>query len=314
MTTSTTTVTQWIDQHARPLTSLDPSGPLTDLTPLREMVGDARVVALGASTRDAHEFFAIEHRVTRFLVEDMDFRSIALEGDDAASTALDEYVRTGTGDPRAIFTQARSFWRFEELLAIVEWARHYNLDHPDDPVRIAHPDPDQHVTAQSGDLGDIEKMLADNVIEWQKRTGDKIVYWGGTAHTAGAATRTVLLGDQPVTHRNMGGYLRQHFGPDYVSMALTFDHGRTTYVFPSPPVDFAESALGGTNTAYVLNLHTAAPDEVREWLNSPAKTRLIGPVYDPDHDADHHLSGGSLAEWFDVIVHQQTVTPAHPIG
>ncbi len=39
-----------------------------------------------------------------------------------------------------------------------------------------------------------------------------------------------------------------------------------------------------------------------------------GPVYDPADDAAHHLSGGSPAEWFDVIVHNHEVTPAHPLG
>ncbi len=315
MTTLITTVAQWVEQQAHPLESLDAAGPLTDLAPLRAMVGGASVVALGASTRDAHELFVVAHRIMRFLVEDMGFRSIVLEGDDAAATALDEYVRTGAGDPRAVLAEARSFWRFEEMLDVVKWARDYNLAHPDDPVRIVHPEADLRVTVRSGELGDIEKMLADNVIRWQERAGGKMVYWGGTAHTVSAAARTVLLGDKRVTHRSMGGHLRQYFGSGYVSAGLTFDHGSTGYTFPSPPADFADSVLGGTDIAtYLLNPHATGPDWVRTWLASPAKTRLIGPVYDSDHDADFHLSGGSLTEWFDIIVHQQTVTPAHPIG
>lgn len=35
----------------------------------------------------------------QFLIEEHGFRSLALEGDEAASTDLDTYVRTGDGDP-----------------------------------------------------------------------------------------------------------------------------------------------------------------------------------------------------------------------
>ncbi|MGI8309881.1 hypothetical protein [Saccharopolyspora hattusasensis] len=36
----------------------------------------------------------------RFLAEELGFRSLSLEGDDAASAELDAYLRTGRGDPR----------------------------------------------------------------------------------------------------------------------------------------------------------------------------------------------------------------------
>ncbi|MBF4997609.1 erythromycin esterase family protein [Nocardia sp. BSTN01] len=315
MTTSIDTVTQWVEQHARPLSASDPEQPLTDPAALRQMIGAARVVALGAATRDAHELSVTAHRILRFLVQHSGFRSLLLEGDDATSAALDEYVRTGIGDPRALLTEARSFWRTEEILEVVAWIRRYNELHPDDPVRIAHPEPEGRVTAESGDLGDIERMLADNVIRWHADTGHKMVYWGGTTHTVAAAARNVLLGEQRFIHRSAGGHLRQHFGAGYLSVGLTFDHGSTGHTFPSPPADFAEAVLGRVDLdVYLLDLRTPAPDSVRTWLTEPAKTRVIGPVYDPENDAAFHLSGGSLGEWFDLVVHHRTVTSIRPLG
>jgi erythromycin esterase len=38
---------------------------------------------------------------------------------------------------------------------------------------------------------------------------------------------------------------------------------------------------------------------------------VIGPVYDPENDGAFHLSGGSLSEWFDLVVHHRAVTVAH---
>ncbi|WP_198036934.1 erythromycin esterase family protein [Nocardia sp. BMG51109] len=293
--------------------TLDPDAPLADLEPLRDMVGEASVVALGVAARDTHELSVVAHRILRFLVEHMRFRSFVLEGDDAASAAIDAYVRKGVGDPRALMGNARSFWRTEELVDVVTWLRGYNRRHPADPVRIAHPEPARYVTAQTGALDVIERMLAENVIQWHEHTGDKLVYWGGTAHTANAAARGIASGGEEITHRNAGSFLRQHFGSGYLSVGLTYDHGSTaSYRSPSPPTEFAESALGdaGVDT-YLLDLRAPADDPVRTWLRQLTRTRVIGPVYDPDNDAAYHLSGGAFAEWFDLIVHHHEVTPAH---
>jgi erythromycin esterase len=75
---------------------------------------------------------ALSHRVVRLLVEELGFRSLALEGDDASTLGLDAYVRTGTGDPRVMLAEARSFWRTEEILDVIRWMRPFNRQPPDD--------------------------------------------------------------------------------------------------------------------------------------------------------------------------------------
>ncbi|QHY94289.1 hypothetical protein SSPS47_04000 [Streptomyces sp. S4.7] len=123
----TETMPQWIGRHTHRLTTLDPGAPLTDLLPLVDIVRDARVVAVGASTRQAHELSTLSHRVVRLLVEDLGFRSLALEGDDASRVGLDEYIGGGTGDPRALLAEARSLMLDEvrdqaALVSTVAWA------------------------------------------------------------------------------------------------------------------------------------------------------------------------------------------------
>ncbi|WP_243981562.1 erythromycin esterase family protein [Streptomyces sp. NEAU-YJ-81] len=209
----TETVTEWIRQHAHRLTTLDPQAPLTDLLPLARIVRDAKVVAVGASTRQAHELSALSHRLVRLLVEELGFRSLMLEGDDASRVGLDEYIRTGTGDPRVLLAQARSFWQTEETLDVIRWMRSFNRHHPDDPVQFAGAvRSPQGQAPRLDDLAGIELSLAEDTIRWHERTADKIVYCGGIAHTTNGNPRTVPLASSSMTHRNAGSYLRERFG------------------------------------------------------------------------------------------------------
>jgi erythromycin esterase len=290
------TVAQWIKRNARPLTTLDPQAPLDDLGPLRDMAAGSAIVAVGAATRQAHELSAITHRILRSLVEEQGFRSLALEGDDPARVGLDAYVRTGRGDPRALLARARPFWRTEEILGVVSWMRAHNERHPHDHVRFARlPEPARPAPPTRENL---EERLADDVIWWHERSGHKIVYWGGIAHTINSPG-------------HLGGHLRARFGPGYLSIGLTFTCGALPQSVPSPPADFAETPLSAAGLdAFLLDLRTPGPEPVRAWLQAPARTRLIGPAQDPTE----HLSGGTFGGWFDLVAHHQRVTPVHLIS
>lgn len=134
--TPDTDVVQWIEQRATALSTTDPNASSSELEPLRAVVGDASVVGLGESTHGSHEQFEIKHRMIGFLVEEMDFRTVAFEADFASGVMIDRYVLSGEGDPRQLVAQLSSpFWATEEILDLVEWMRDYNETH-DDPVRF----------------------------------------------------------------------------------------------------------------------------------------------------------------------------------
>ena len=35
-----------------------------------------------------------------------------------------------------------------------------------------------------------------------------------------------------------------------------------------------------------------------------AKGRVVGSICDPSQPDEHYLTGGSLAEWYDAVIHQ----------
>lgn len=90
-------------------------------------------------------------------------------------------------------------------------------------------------------------------------------------------------------------------------------HAQVLTTFDPERLGFVDAVLGDAGpTSYLLDLHTSPPDSIRAWLEEPAKLRLIGPRYDPADDAS--MTGGSLVEWFDIIIHTREVRPTRSLG
>lgn len=128
--TDETITRQWIADTATPLTAPG------SLAALDEIVGDAVVTGFGESTRAGHEIMTLGLDVLRHLVTAKGYRALALSDDRSVIAELDEYVRTGTGDVKAILANAFIAVRIDEMVDIVEWIRSHNRDHAEDPVRL----------------------------------------------------------------------------------------------------------------------------------------------------------------------------------
>ncbi len=130
-----------LKQAARPLRTVEATGPLDDLRPLGDTVGDARLVGIGQAAHGGHEFLAFQHRAFRYLVAEKGFRSFVLEAPWSTGLRLNDYVLTGRGDPARIMSEelhnAYLFMHTREILDTVRWMRAYTIAHPGDPLRFA---------------------------------------------------------------------------------------------------------------------------------------------------------------------------------
>ena len=63
-------VAQWLASHAVRLRTVEARNGFDDWQPLKQLVGAARVVALGEATHGTREFFQLKHRMLEFLVTD----------------------------------------------------------------------------------------------------------------------------------------------------------------------------------------------------------------------------------------------------
>lgn len=362
------------------------AGPVDDLKPLKQPLRGAQIVGLGESAHGLSEELRLKHRMLRFLVEQLGFRSIAWEEQWTTGFAVNDYIGGGSTPLDAVVGQLGFMWQNREVADVLRWLRAHNTGRADKvrfvgveyywtgrlaykaidayvakaaPERLAElrthlahitPPPElsipeyadkyretkdkrpliQHAHRVYDLVADLPRKLAaqharqivsfyehyslsdadalvyrdaraaENLRWWREETGDKIAYWAASPHTANAPNLRIT-GDQEMRFPSAGSYLRRWYGQKYVSIGFTFDHGAG---YPAPQPNWFEQPLGGIDTdQFALDLHRPAPPAIRNWLHGPATTRglvNLGP--------DSEVTGGSLAQWFDLLVHRQQVT------
>jgi erythromycin esterase len=128
MITSTSIPARLSDEAVIPLRTLDPAGPLDDLSWLDEAIGDARVVAIGESAHYNREFFQLRHRLLRYLAERHGFSAYAMETGFVEGWLVDNWVRGGEDQPGQVMangmTSLMGLW--SQMRAQLEWMRQHN--------------------------------------------------------------------------------------------------------------------------------------------------------------------------------------------
>jgi erythromycin esterase len=117
-----------VTENAIAADSLDPQAPLDDLEPVREVIGDARVVAIGESAHYVREFYLLRHRLLRFLVERLGFTVYALEAPFTEAHAIDAWIQGGPGTVAEVAAAGVAFnqGRPREMHDHLAWMRARN--------------------------------------------------------------------------------------------------------------------------------------------------------------------------------------------
>ncbi|MBL1099198.1 erythromycin esterase family protein [Streptomyces coffeae] len=181
-------------------------------------------------------------------------------------------------------------WILQDATAIARTARGYAFDFGD---------PEQGRAA----MRYRDRVMADNTVWWQRKTGDRILL---SAHNAHIAYETYDPEHYP---RMQGAFIRDRVGRDYVSIGFTFDRGafnaeggdgkyRRFTVGPAAPGSNEHTLDRVRHRDYLLDQRTVAP-AARDWLATARPTRSIGTAYPqlstfdipllPSHDVLIHL-------------------------
>jgi erythromycin esterase-like protein len=116
-----------VRRNARPLL-----GTVNDYDPLLELIGDARFVLIGEATHGTHEFYRERAQITKRLIVEKGFNTIAVEADWPDAYRVNRYIR-GRGDDADAVDALAGFkrfptwmWRNADVLDFVGWLRNHN--------------------------------------------------------------------------------------------------------------------------------------------------------------------------------------------
>jgi erythromycin esterase-like protein len=119
------------------LTFSSPLHDARDLDPLLDRIGDARYVLLGEASHGTHEYYLWRARISRRLIEEKDFRFIAVEGDWPDCFRVNRYIRGELDDTaeevlRGFDRWPTWMWANWEIVALADWLRLHNEGRPED--------------------------------------------------------------------------------------------------------------------------------------------------------------------------------------
>src|SRR4051794_40776891 len=104
----------------------------SDLDPLLERIGDARVVLLGEASHGTSEFYTWRDRISRRLISEQGFNFIAVEGDWPDCYTVNLYAKgwdAPGSDAREVlhaFSRWPTWmWANEEVVELAEWLREF---------------------------------------------------------------------------------------------------------------------------------------------------------------------------------------------
>ncbi|MEV6552839.1 erythromycin esterase family protein [Streptomyces sp. NPDC051597] len=157
-----------------------------------------------------------------------------------------------------------------------------------------------------------DRVMAENTVWWQRRTGHRMLLSAHNGHVAYAPT---LTGEYP---KAQGAFIRELVGDAYMNIGFTFGRGSFNALDLDDPAEpIREFTVGppapGSNEEvlervsprdYYVDLRRVA-DPARTWLAAFRPTRSIGNSW--PQDAERIRLGPS----FDVLVHLHRVTAAH---
>lgn len=118
----------WAQTHAWSLQASNKAIDDKDLYPVEEMIGEARVVALGEPAHGYHEPLAFRNRLFKFLVQRCGFTTIAIEGDLAQSGLAADYIAGGPGTAQSAAAALSIGEPAAENIELLNWMRQYNAD------------------------------------------------------------------------------------------------------------------------------------------------------------------------------------------
>jgi erythromycin esterase len=269
----------WLHKNAIAFKTERAENGLEDLQPLKAVIGDARIVALGEGTHGTAEFFRMKHRLVEFLASEMGFTIFAIEANMPEAYRVNDYVLHGKGDPKALL-RGMYFWTWDtqEVLDMILWMRKFNES---GKGRIQFLGFDMQTAAVAAE--NARKFLAEVDPEYAKTAAE--AYDGLDAAIRASAQRLYGSAGEPGEGADKAGAARRE---RVKSVLKHMEEGRERYLKKKPAdevewaiqnarvADQASWPLGATGHEGLNHRDRCMADNV-DWIltRAPAGTKIV---------------------------------------
>ncbi len=110
-----------------------------DLDPLIDATGNRQFVLLGEASHGTSEYYTWRAEISKRLIQEKDFRFIAVEGDWTSAYEVTKYIKDLPGASGNVDEVLANFdrwppwmWNNQEVKELVKWLRAYNMNLPED--------------------------------------------------------------------------------------------------------------------------------------------------------------------------------------
>ncbi len=110
-----------------PISTVEAGNGFKDLMPLKNILKDKKIIAMGEATHGTSEFFQMKHRFFEFLVEEMDYRVFVMECNVGDGQVINDYILKGEGNIDDSL-DGLGLYRTEEVKNMIKWMKEYNDD------------------------------------------------------------------------------------------------------------------------------------------------------------------------------------------
>jgi len=116
-----------IQTNSHPLNNKD------DLQTLLDQIGNSRIVLLGEASHGTSEFYYWRAEISKYLIQQKDFKLIAVEGDWSEAFRVNQFIKGNEKDSSDIIGLFKKFnrwptwlWANQEMIPFVQWLNNFN--------------------------------------------------------------------------------------------------------------------------------------------------------------------------------------------
>lgn len=197
----------WLDKNAYPLSPELSSDSLNDIHFLKDLLGSKSIIGLGEASHGTLEFYHQKGRIVKYLVQDLNYRMLALEATSEKVESINKYIQEGSGDLKTLL-KTMGLYNSREMYHLCIWLMNFNKTRQD-KVDLIGIDREEFWA----DPFTRDQSMAETFIEKHAEKKSKAIIWSHNLHIAKDSTMS--------GYKAMGYHMNQKFDTSFY--AIGFD-------------------------------------------------------------------------------------------